>query len=182
MVLKYTNKTIFILLDGFARVYIVSANFPDNPRISLFRLTKFQNYYKWPACSKSSTSLVQNISFIFENSFMNVTKISRSCSVIGNTCIEQSSLSIVVGLRRQCICLILCSEGLVFVYKVCRKNALMSFRIRFGMIRLKWALPRLQWFNFYYHNLPLFNLNLYVYNPHQSDLFTLVLSVTKEIY
>ena len=33
MVLKYTNKTNFILLDGFARVCTVSANFPDNPRI-----------------------------------------------------------------------------------------------------------------------------------------------------
>ena len=32
MVLKYTNKTDFILLDGFARVCTVSANFPDNPR------------------------------------------------------------------------------------------------------------------------------------------------------
>ena len=32
MVLKYTNKTNFILLDGFARVCTVSANFPDNPR------------------------------------------------------------------------------------------------------------------------------------------------------
>ena len=35
MVLKYTNKTNFILLDGFARVCTVSANFPDNPRISV---------------------------------------------------------------------------------------------------------------------------------------------------
>ena len=32
MVIKYTNKTNFIL-DGFARVCTVSANFPDNPRI-----------------------------------------------------------------------------------------------------------------------------------------------------
>ena len=32
MVLKYTNKNNFILLDGFARVCTVSANFPDNPR------------------------------------------------------------------------------------------------------------------------------------------------------
>ena len=32
MVLKCTNKTNFILLDGFARVCTVSANFPDNPR------------------------------------------------------------------------------------------------------------------------------------------------------
>ena len=34
MVLKYTNKTNFILLDGFARVCTLSANFPDNPRIT----------------------------------------------------------------------------------------------------------------------------------------------------
>ena len=33
MVLKYTNKTNFILLDGFARGCTVSVNFPDNPRI-----------------------------------------------------------------------------------------------------------------------------------------------------
>ena len=32
MVLKYTNKTNFILLDGFARGCTVSVNFPDNPR------------------------------------------------------------------------------------------------------------------------------------------------------
>ena len=32
MVLKYTNKTNFILLDRFARVCTVSANFPDNLR------------------------------------------------------------------------------------------------------------------------------------------------------
>ena len=34
MVLKYTNKTNFIILDGFAGVCTVSANFPDNPRIT----------------------------------------------------------------------------------------------------------------------------------------------------
>ena len=38
MVLKYTNKTNFILLDGFARVCSVSANFPDNPRIRIMFL------------------------------------------------------------------------------------------------------------------------------------------------
>ena len=32
MVLQYINKNNIILLDGFARVYTVSANFPDNPR------------------------------------------------------------------------------------------------------------------------------------------------------
>ena len=38
MVLKYTNKTNFILLDGFARVCTVSTNFPDNPRICIMKI------------------------------------------------------------------------------------------------------------------------------------------------
>ena len=39
MVLRYTNKTNFILLDGFARVCTVSANFRDNPRICIIDYT-----------------------------------------------------------------------------------------------------------------------------------------------
>ena len=39
MVLKYTKKTNFMLLDGFARVCTVSANFPDKPRISVSSYT-----------------------------------------------------------------------------------------------------------------------------------------------
>ena len=43
MVLQYRNKTNFILLDGFARVCTVSANFPDNRRILKQRSLATQN-------------------------------------------------------------------------------------------------------------------------------------------
>ena len=33
MVLKNTNKDIFILLEGFASVFTLFSYFPDNPRI-----------------------------------------------------------------------------------------------------------------------------------------------------
>ena len=47
MVLKYTNKTYFILLDGFARVCTLSANFSDNPRILFKFLVSWRVHFKY---------------------------------------------------------------------------------------------------------------------------------------
>ena len=44
MVLKYTSKKNFILLEGFARVCTVFAYFTDNPRISNVSVTSLGDH------------------------------------------------------------------------------------------------------------------------------------------